>query len=242
MRQNRRGYLIIALLIIGYKVIYPAFIRDSITMPITKQVTQDQYIYITVPAPTLEPLPTYTPYPTQTPQAPQIVYTSDADTAYRTWTPRLLMWVIIGLCFWIVYNYYQLRRNAADREFELEMAKIEVQAEFARSQVVANTQETRPLIHNVHRGNGDEKSLVTAFDKKIPHSKVKEFIENVDRIGLSINQWRQEMMWVQQDIEDLLDHLEAIQLINSRSKGSAATWRREVDKETLARMLGIVLT
>ena len=83
--------------------------------------------------------------------------------------------------------------------------------------------------------------MVTALDKRIPLGKVREFVENVEAVGLSINKWRTERGWAQQEIEAMLDHLEAIQLLFPRRSGVAAKWRRVVSKEKLARMLGVVL-
>lgn len=248
-RWNLRGFLLIILLgIIGYKVVYPVFLSDnydpegaSIIAPSFQSQSQTEYVYITVPAPTPEPLPTYTPYPTQTPQptpVPEIVYTSEADTAYRTWMPRILVWIVIGLCFWIVWHYYKLRVYEIELKHELEMTHIEAQVKVVEMQNTS-TPDTRPVNINVTRGLGTTSYLATAFDKKIPHDKVKEFVDNVEAVGLSINQWRETMKWSQEMIGDMLDHLEAIQLLHPRSQGSAATWRRDVPKETLARMLGV---
>lgn len=244
-----RSLLFILLLVfVGWKVVYPAYFAGNVSLPVlpssSQTATKTEYIYITVPASTQTPLPTYTPYPTLTPQPtpqPQTVYTSDADAAYRTWSPRILLFVMIGFVFWLVWHYYKLKQYEIDRNFELEMTHIKAQESVMQSMNPNSNVKSRPLVYNVHRGNGDEQYLVTAFDKKIPHSKVKEFVENVSEIGLSINQWRTEMKWPQQDIESMLDHLESIQLLHPREQGKAAEWRRNVQKENLARMLGVEL-
>jgi hypothetical protein len=162
-------------------------------------------------------------------------YKDTADHLCSVWCGRLFGFGVLMLGFTIAYMYYSYKFELLDAQTDIEIQRIEAQANplgVQERQIQIIPMNTRRQVNN-----GDDIMLGDGI--KINKKMLITFVTNSlepDGPGLAIGKWKA-AGWDQKVVEDILDYMSTIGLVTERANGRACQYTGDYDSAYVLRTI-----